>query len=398
MSDPADVLAQYSAPAATGSWDDPQETHKSLLRNILDYTQSLPARAMVNWGNEGQRLQQLGNAGPKEQARDMYGLGHFVDAYDAGKEGRYLPAAGNAALGAMDVAGPVRSKAVSAMDRALQAWGAATEARPAQLTERAAQELQKLMPKSGRGKPGSAAQAKRVGRSEALAERAIPEPVAPQGRSAEEAQRMLEIINRTWPGNVGAGAMVAGGASGIPGTVLNDVKGATLDPLNAMRKEQIEENRAEHERRASPTVEGGQPEVEHYWKQLDQLRHERNTHAGFASGLGLAGGPTMYAAGKSVPWAWSRAMPGALGLAADLAMIHPILGLGAAGLAMAPLAVPAGLGWGSWELAKGTSGQIDQALKKHEQVKALAPIVRRLLENYRADQPNPPSLTPDQAY
>ena len=391
----ADDLAA-ALQGSTGSWDDPGEAQQGLLRALLDYGKALPGRAMVGFGEEGRRLQELGRAGPKEQARDMFGLGHLVNGYDAVREGRYLPAAGNAVLGLADLAGPARSKAVGAADAALQAWDAALKARPAQLTERAAQELEKLLPPSGKFNAYSKAHKQRIRDADYRAERAIPAPEVPGGRSADETQRMLETLYRTWPGNVGAGAIAAGGASGIPGVLLDDARGA-LDPLHAMYRNAVEERRAETEQRQMPVTAGAQPEVNHYWDQLDRPRHERNVHAGFAGGMGLAGGPTAYAAGKTVPWAATRAMPGFLGLAADAAMIHPALGIPIAAAALAPFAVPAGLGWGTWELAKGTEGQIHQAMKKHDEAKALQPIIRQLLENYR-DRPDAPSLTPDRSY
>lgn len=125
---------------STGSWgDEPPPAPPGIVaygRAIDDYLRAIPGRAMVGFGAEGNRLLNLGRAGGKEQARDMFAVGRFVDAYDAAKEGRYLPAAGNVALGAADLAGPARSKAPAAADAALQAWRAALDARPAQQSRR----------------------------------------------------------------------------------------------------------------------------------------------------------------------------------------------------------------------------------------------------------------------
>ena len=104
----ADDLAA-ALTGATGSWDDPAPAQSGLLRALAEYAKALPGRAMAGFGAEGRRLQDLGRAGLKEQMRDMYGVGHGVDAYDAGREGRYLPAAGNVALGLLDLASPISS-------------------------------------------------------------------------------------------------------------------------------------------------------------------------------------------------------------------------------------------------------------------------------------------------
>ena len=101
-------------------------------------------------------------------------------------------------------------------------------------------------------------------------------------------------MSRTWPGNTLAGTVAAGGASGIPGIVLDDA----MAPI----QESAEDRRAEKEQRAMPVVAGAESEVRHYWEPVDRLRHERNLHAAAAGGMGAAGVPTMYGAIKSVPW------------------------------------------------------------------------------------------------
>lgn len=397
MADTSDILGMMleneRRPAAgSGSWDAPPEARSG---GLGAYLRALPERAMDKLRDR--QIVDLGHAGLKEQLRSMGGIGRLVDAYDDAKESRYLPAAGNAILGVLDTAAPARAKSVAAADAALQAWAAAVKARPAQLTERAAEELEKLLPSSGRFNAYSKAHKERIANSNRAAERALPEPATPGDIGAAEAGRRLGIADRAWPGNVMAGTIAAGGASGIPGIVLDDIKGATIDPLNAMRKDMVEERRAEKEQRAMPVMAGAEPEVRHYWEPVDRLRHERNVHAGFAGGMGAAGGPTMYAAGKSAPWA-ARTMSGPmLGLAAELGMIHPGLAIPAAAVALAPFAVPAGLTWGGWELAKGTAGQADQAMKKHTEAGERARLVAKIVDAYR-DLPGAPSLTPDQAY
>lgn len=328
-------IAASVASDATGSWDDPQ---LSLWQSVLD-----------RWRREGQRLHELGHAGAKEQARDMYGVGHFVDAYDAGKEGRYLPAAGDALLGVADLTAPARSKAVSAADAALQAWNAATKARPAQLTERAAQELEKLLPASGRYSEQSAAHTKRLNRAQAQAERGIPEPITPGGLSSGEAERMLDVSSQTWPGNLLAGAIAAGGASGIPGTVIDDTKNALAGPAAAFDQDVRDYREPEKSYRLDDP---------HIKKIHDDMERTNNVLVGHIG----AGAAMAAATPKLAQLGWRGTSGPMLGLAAELGMIHPIAGAAALGVAALPMLPAIASGYGAYKMADDTGPLRDRAL------------------------------------
>ncbi len=393
MAELDDLLAPYAETrgSASGSWDEPPPKP---AWDIEAYLKSLPARAL-----EAMRVHGEGIAKNPDKIGEAPILGPLVKSYRNAREGDWLPAVGRGVEGLADVFGASRAgriaKSVGASDAALWAWNAAREARPGQLTERAAQELAQLRP--AKFKAGTKADEARIAKARWAAERGIPEPVAPSGFTTEGAQKALDVASRTWPGNIIAGTVGGSAASGIPGVVLDDIKGVTIDPLNAMRKEMADENRSEKDSRTMPITEGAEPEVRNYWGQVDQLRHERNKHAAMAGGLFAAGAPTTYGAIKTVPWALKTAPLGLAGLGLEAGKIHPGLALPFLAAAALPLAVPGGLGWGGWELSKASSGQIDQAMNKHAEASELARIVRKLLENYR-DQPDAPSLTPDQAY
>lgn len=382
----ADVTARMSmspdgppaASSTTGSWGNPPETRESAwiahARAIDDYIRGLPGRAMVNNAEGARRMVALGNAGIKEQVRDMFGVGHGVDAYDAAREGRYLDAAGNVALGALDLTAPISSPAVATTDAALRAWQAANAARPAQVAE----ELAKLTTKRMKT-TGPAAE-----RRAAAAERAIPEPAMPGGRSAEEAQRMLDVASRTWPGNIGAGVGVAGGATGIPGVMMDDAKSA-VDPVHAMQRDMAQESVD----RGAPFRPEAAPQIAFYQKQLDEARRARNINMGYAGAETAGGVGATYGAMKTTPWAFRGAMPGLVGLGAQIAAdAHPLIGLPIMAAGALPLALPAGLGYASWKAANAIPDNIKHALEAH----AKAKTIEKILDNYR-EQPKPPSLT-----
>lgn len=197
---------------------------------------------------------------------------------------------------------------------------------------------------------------------------------------------MLDVVERTWPGNVGAGGLAVGGASGIPGVVLDDLK-SLADPLYDLRKEAASEpGRID---RKAPFREDAGPEIGHYQKQRSEAARARNLNIGLAGAESVGGVGTTYGAIKSTPWAASKFSPGMAGLALDLGMIHPaLLPLGLAAAA-APFAVPVGLGAASWGLSHAIPGNIEHAHKAHEKAK----LLDKILDNYRA-QPNPMTVGP----
>lgn len=335
--------------SASGSWDDDPSRLAALW-------QAMRSR----WQQEGQRLGALGHAGPKEQARDMYGIGHGVDAYDAAREGRYPEALGNAALSALDLAAPVSSSAVATTDAALRAWSAANAARPGLVAE----ELAKLTTK--RMKPTGAAADKRA----AAAERAVPWPTIPEAAhgSPQAAQAMLDLINRTWPGTVGAGAIAAGGASGVPGMVLDQARDAASGPVAAYDQEVRDYREPEKSYRTDD------PHIKKIHSDMERTNNVLAGHMGVGAGLSAAT-PALAKLG----WRGATGIGTPLiGAGLELAGTHPAMmpiGLGLAALGLAPLALPmlpaGATGYGAYKAAMDSGPLRDRAL-----------LLKELLDDY----------------
>lgn len=325
---------------ATGAWEEPSS-------GVSDYVASLLARARAGWGDEGRRLLTLGRAGSKEQARDMLGVGHFVDAYDASQEGRYLPAAGNAALGVADLAGPARSKAIPALDEALRAWSAATGARPAQVAAKLAELTTKRM------KPSGPAADRRV----SAAERTVPWPEVPiASGSPQRAQTMLDVADRTWPGNLLAGTVAAGGASGIPGAVIGDAKDALGGPVAAYDQDLRDYREPEKAYRLDD------PHIKKIHDDMTTTNNVLAAHIGAGAGLAAATPPLA-----RLGWRGASGIGmGVAGLGAEVAAANPMAGLGLMALGLAPMALPflpaAATGFGAFKAAADTGSLRERAL------------------------------------
>lgn len=319
--------------SATGSWEEPS--------SLAALWQAMRSR----WQEEGERLAALGKAGGKEQARDMYGIGHGVNAYDAAKEGRYPAALGNAAMSVLDLTAPVSSPAVATADMALKAWSAAHAARPAQVAE----ELARLTTK--RMKPTGAAADRRA----AAAERAVPWPEVPEAAhgSPQAAQAMLDLANRTWPGNVGAGAIAAGGASGIPGIALDSARDVLSGPVGAYDQEVRDYRQPEKSYRLDD------PHIKKIYEDMARTNNVLARHLGAGAGLSAAT-PALAKLGWRGVQGW--AVPAAL----ELGMVHPVLGLAAAGLAGATMIPAMATGAGAAKVAMDTGPLRDRALMLKE--------------------------------
>ncbi len=389
---PADRARQGRASGGgTGSWGDEASSAAqgpSIMQQIGDYLKSLPARKMMDWRQEGQHLH---DDSMKENARRTFGVGHGVDAYDAAVEGRPWAALGNAALGALDLGSVVASPAVAAADAGLHGWQALNAARPAQVSERALQELQKLLPKSGRYNAGSAAHQGRLSKADALADRAIPEPALPAGaNSALQARHMLDVIDRRWPGNLMAGVGTAAGATGIPGIMMDDAKDKAneyIDPAIGQYHTMQAEAAKEHEQNAVPlrTDAEAHPNIAHYQHLQGEAQHRRNINAADA-GLEMAGGIGASAALPSATrWAGRNMSGAAVGAGAELAAHGPLgMALGAIPIAagLLPFAVPAALGYGAYQAAYDIPEHASAALDAH----AKAKLIGKILQNYQDPQ------------
>jgi hypothetical protein len=216
----------------------------------------------------------------------------------------------------------------------------------------------------------------------AAAERSVPLAELPQGvRSAGEAERMLDVASRKWPGNVMAGVGGTAAATGIPGVVIDDAKGAAediLDPMVGRYRTMRQEMANERERDAVPlrTDAEAHPNIANLQRLQGEARHRRNINVADAVGEGIGGVGATYGAMKTVPWAAHRASAGMIGLGADLMGIHPVLGLGAMALGAVPFAVPAALGYGSWAAAHDMPDKASAALESHDKSKLLGKILR----------------------
>lgn len=378
MADSSDALvkALMDRPAVvsggTGSWGDPPVASPGMWGTVLDYVKSLPPRAMMHFADEGRRLR---DDSVKENARNTYGVGHGVDAYDAAMEGRWPAALGSAALGALDLTAPITSPAIATTDALAHAWRAGMSARPAQVAEALAQMTSKRMKSTG------AAAEKRA----AVAERSVPHPDLPPGANyPSEAERMLDVIDRKWPGNVAAGVGAAAGATGVPGVMLDDAKSAiegVIDPMVGQHRTMRQEMAQEGAERAVPLRSDAEarPNIANYQHLQDEARLRRNINVAEAAGETLGGVGATYGAMKTVPWAAHRTSAGMAGLGADMMGIHPLLGLGVMAAGAAPFAVPAALGYGSWAAAHDIPEHADAALDAHKRAK----LIGKLMDNYR---------------
>lgn len=368
---PSGEPARYADGGGTGSWGDEASSEAqgpSIWQQLSGYFQSLPGRAAVNLAERGRSLR---DDPVKEHLRNAYGVGHVVDAYDAFKEGHPWAGAGNATLGALDLAAPLTSPVIATTDAALRAWKLAEQARPGQVAEALAKLTTKRMKPTGYAAERRAAEA----------ERSVPRPEvpAPNG-SPQRAQTMLDVIDRTWPGNTMATVGGTAAATGIPGVMLDDATSTAenyLDPMVGQYRTMQQEMAREHEQRAAPlrTDADAHPNIANYQHLQNEARLRRNINAGTAAGESLGGVGATYGAMKTALPALRTTMPG---LAADLAMIHPALGL----LGLAPLAVPAALGYGSWAAAHDIPERASAALDAHKKSK----LIGKILDNYRDPQ------------
>ncbi len=412
MADTSDILGmllegRQTPSSASGSWDEPVVAPPKPGWDIKAYLKSLPAETLERWRREGERI-----ARNPDKISEAPVLGPATKSYHDIKEGQWLPAIGHGLQAVGDVVGGSRASKIAKGGVAATEYLADLAALPAkqlqqQLINRAlvTKSIEAGVPMmrdaTRQYKVGGDAWKRAVARD---VEKRFPAPTAepPAAFASEAAAQKLPVadvvahhqaMNNPTTLGQGLAAMLLGSAP-LAGTVLDDVKGATIDPLNTMRKEAADESRAEKESRAVPG-----PEVKNYWGQVDQLRHERNKHAGYAAGLFGAGLPAEYGAIKTVPWAVKNAPLWLAGMGLEAGMIHPGLALPFIAAAALPLAVPAAAQWGAWEAAKGSSGQVEQAMNKHAEARERARIVRKIVDNYR-DQPGAPApwLTPDQAY
>ncbi len=383
---PPSVLAQYYGDPKTGSWgDEPAPQGPGIGRQFADYLRSLGPRAMMHFAEEGRRLR---DDSVKENARRTFGVGPIVDAVDAGREGRYPAMVGNAALGALDLSAGVGSPATATADALAHAWHLASRLRPDEVKAALAAMTTKRMKATG---PAAEKRA-------AAAERSVPQPALPPGaRYPSEAEHMLDVINGArLPGNLMAGAGTAAGATGVPGVMLDDAKGAAesyIDPVIGQYRTMQQEMGREREQNAVPLRgdAAARPNIAYYQNQQDEAKHRRNINVADAVGEGIGGVGATYGAMKTVPWAWSRGMPGLIALGAEAASIHPMLGLPIMAAGALPYAVPAALGYGSWAAAHDMPDKASAALDAH----AKAKLIAKLIANYRDPQMK---LTPDGDY